>query len=283
METTEKSSIEQVRAYWQAHPLLSYEMKEVGSPEFFEGLDRAKRLDIELFAMDYWRFDQFAGKTVLDVGCGPGWLTVAYAAGGALVTAVDLTPKAVELTVRHLAFKGLRAEVREGNAEALAFDDRSFDLVVSCGVLHHTPDCEKAIGECFRVTRPGGEAKICLYRKGILHSRFVWSVTRGLMRLLGVKHPGANLAETATDVDDFIRQYDGAANPVGIGKTNGQWCHIVEQVGFRVISAENHVFPKRFIPSGRHIPVWLHALLDRWFGTMVYFQLTRPTESKRVF
>jgi hypothetical protein len=93
------------------------------------------------------------------------------------------------------------------------------------------------------------------------------------MRALAVKHPGANLAADATDVDDFIRRYDGSDNPVGIGKSAREWSRWLEDAGFAIDSYELHFFPKRFIPAGRLIPASMHALLDRHLGTMIYFNL----------
>ncbi len=107
IEGEAERGVEAVRAYWEAHPLLSYELEAPGSPRFFDELDRVKREDIERFAMKYWDFAAYRGKSVLDVGCGPGWVTVQYAAAGANVTAVDLTSAAVELTKKHLAYRGV--------------------------------------------------------------------------------------------------------------------------------------------------------------------------------
>ena len=120
-----------------------------------------------------------------------------------------------------------------------------------------------------------GHAKITLYRKGLLHTPFVFSVTRLAMRTLGVKHPGADLSRDAEDVDDFIRQYDGADNPIGLGHTDSDWRALLEQVGFTYVRHEVHFFPRRFIPSGSWIPGFVHKSLDRRLGTMVYFELRR--------
>jgi SAM-dependent methyltransferase len=147
--------------------------------------------------------------------------------------------------------------------------------VASSGVLHHTPDTPRAIRECWRVLRPGGTAKLTFYYKGVLHSRLVFPLTRMAMRVAGVQHPGADLAKDANDVDAFIRQYDGAANPVGVGYTIGEWTRLLRQAGFDVLGYERHFFPRRFIPFGRLVPRPVHRLLDATLGTMVYFRLIK--------
>lgn len=269
-----KATVQNVREYWNANPLLSHELDYNDLKAFFREFNRIKLEDVERFSLEYWDFNGYAGKKVLDIGCGPGWITTRYARGGAEVTAVDLTPKAVELTKSHLEALGLNAEVREGNAETLPLPDDAFDLVVSSGVLHHTPDTRKAFEETFRVLRPGGRAKITLYRKGVLHSRAVFPLVKGLMRLLSVGHPGARKMY-AQNVDEFVRQYDGEDNPVGIAMTNRDWRSMLESCGFIYLSAEIHFFPVRFFPATYRFPVWVHKILDGWFGTMVYFNLRK--------
>jgi SAM-dependent methyltransferase len=268
--------VKAVQSYWESNPLLSHEFDEPGSPKFFDELDRVKREDIERFALKYWDFNGWRDKSVLDIGCGPGWVTVRYAAGGAKVTSVDLTNAAVDLCKKHLVYRGLTADVRQANAEELPFPDNHFDMVFSSGVLHHTPDTQKSFRESIRVLKPGGVAKITLYRLGILHSPAVFGVTRGVMKVLGVKHPGADLGREATSVADFIRQYDGKDNPIGIAKSDKDWAKDLQAVGYRVRGWESHFFPKRFIPTGKIVPSFVHHALDRGVGTMVYFQLTKP-------
>lgn len=268
-------TIQDVKSYWEANPLFSHELVHIGSPAFFHRIDEIKRRDVERFAFGYWSFDQFSGKQLLDIGCGPGWLTVQYARGGANVTAIDLTDKAVKLTRAHLKHYRLDAQVQRANAENLPFADHSFDVVVSSGVLHHTPDTQKAFREAFRVLKPGGLGRITLYRLGILHSRMVFPITRAAMRVLKVKHPGADMSRTAISVEEFIRQYDGAANPVGLAKTNRQWVKDLERAGFCVAGFETHFFPKRFLPFSAKLPGTVHYLLDSWMGTMVYCQLAK--------
>jgi ubiquinone/menaquinone biosynthesis C-methylase UbiE len=198
---------------------------------------------------------------------------VQYARGRADVTAVDLTDRAVALAKAHLANYGLSANVQQADAERLPFGDDTFDVVVSSGVLHHTPNTQAAFREAYRVLKPGGVAKITLYRLGPLHSPMVFPLTRAVMRWLAVKHPGADLSRTAGSVEDFVRQYDGADNPVGVAKKGEQWAQDLADAGFSVTGAENHFFPKRFLPSSALVRTSLHRLLDSVVGTMVYLRL----------
>jgi len=274
-QTIRRPTVDDVRNYWDQHPLLSHELKAPGTPEFFAGLDRAKREDSERFALDFWEFNSWKGRRVLDVGCGPGWVTVQYALGGANVDSVDLSPRTVEIARQHAALANAQARIQVGNAEQLPFSDGEFDLVVSSGVLHHTPDTPATFRECARVLRPGGKAKITLYRKGLAHHRLVFPLARLAMRLVGMRHPGADMAKDSHDVDDFIRQYDGADNPVGIGYTDAEWAGLLKKAGFEVISKEVHYFPRRFLPRAHLVPAWVHRWLDRGLGTMVYFNLRK--------
>jgi ubiquinone/menaquinone biosynthesis C-methylase UbiE len=64
---------------------------------------------------------------------------------------VDLTDESVYATKLHLKSLGLSGNVLKGNAEDLLFNDSTFDIVYSHGVLHHTADIKKALREIHRV------------------------------------------------------------------------------------------------------------------------------------
>jgi len=268
-------SIKDVKAYWEAHPLLSYEFDINNLEQFFTKLDEAKKGDAEKFSIKYWEFNNFLDKKALDIGCGPGWYTVNYAKNGATVFSVDLTLHAVQLAKEHLKHYELPERVLEGNAEALPFKNGCFDLVVSSGVLHHTPDTYKTFEEAYRVLKKNGVAKITLYRKSFIHKKFFFIIIKKLMVMTKTKHPGGNLGKTAKSADEFVRQYDGFENPIGIAKTNREWANLLEKVGFKVQFIENHYFPKRFVPFNKFIPRFVHYLLDKYIGTMAYFELIK--------
>jgi SAM-dependent methyltransferase len=89
------------------------------------------------------------GMAVLDVGCGPGSITVGLAAVVAPgpVCAVDLDPALADGT------DGIR--VLTADAADLPLDDASFDVIFICATLQHLPDPLAALREARRVARPG--------------------------------------------------------------------------------------------------------------------------------
>lgn len=121
------------------------------------------RYTLEPFIKDFAEFDKFKDKKVLEIGVGLGADHQMFATGGALLTGIDLTERAIEHTRQRFQAFGLNSGLRVADAEHLPFDNDTFDLVYSWGVLHHSPNTQQAINEVYRVVRPGGEAKIMIY------------------------------------------------------------------------------------------------------------------------
>src|SRR5438046_1176265 len=104
--------------------------------------------------------EELNGKLVLDVGCGMGRYAEVATRWGARVVGVDLSV-AADVAGRNLAqreFVALQADVFD-----LPFAPESFDAIYSIGVLHHTPDCEKAVKVLPTLLKPGGSIAIWLY------------------------------------------------------------------------------------------------------------------------
>ncbi|MGB6536893.1 MAG: class I SAM-dependent methyltransferase [Xanthobacteraceae bacterium] len=96
---------------------------------------------------------------LIDVACGPGVVTAALAPAAASVVAFDATEQMLEKARARCTKAGLRnVEFRSGDAENLPFADAEFDGAVTRAALHHFADPRRAIGEMFRVLRPGGVA-----------------------------------------------------------------------------------------------------------------------------
>jgi ubiquinone/menaquinone biosynthesis C-methylase UbiE len=110
------------------------------------------------------------GARVLEVGCGPGHLSVRLARHhGFDVTGIDLDPAMIARARANAARpgEGRRPSFLVGDAAALAFPDGSFDLAVSTLSMHHWADPAAGLAEIGRVLRPGARALVWDFRPGV--------------------------------------------------------------------------------------------------------------------
>ncbi|MES2710852.1 MAG: bifunctional 2-polyprenyl-6-hydroxyphenol methylase/3-demethylubiquinol 3-O-methyltransferase UbiG [Pseudomonadota bacterium] len=96
-----------------------------------------------------------AGKRVLDVGCGAGLASEAFARMGAEVVGMDAAPEALAAARPHAEAGGLTIDYREGGPEDLADGDR-FDVVVALEVIEHVEARAAFIAALARAVAPGG-------------------------------------------------------------------------------------------------------------------------------
>jgi 2-polyprenyl-6-hydroxyphenyl methylase / 3-demethylubiquinone-9 3-methyltransferase len=96
------------------------------------------------------------GKTVLDVGCGGGFLAEEFAKDGFAVTGIDPATRSLEAARKHAADNNLEIDYRAGTGEALPFSDGAFDIVACCDVLEHVDDLSLVMSEVSRTLKAGG-------------------------------------------------------------------------------------------------------------------------------
>ena len=115
---------EQVRRYWneRIHD-LEMTTHPVGSREFFADLDDY-RFDKLRYLPELVDFGGFAGRRLLEVGCGIGTDLARFARGGARVTGIDLSQTAIDLARQNFATLGLDGDLRVADGEALPFRRR---------------------------------------------------------------------------------------------------------------------------------------------------------------
>jgi SAM-dependent methyltransferase len=112
------------------------------------------------------------GARVLEVGCGPGHLSIRLARQHGLdVTGLDLDPAMIERARANANRVGPGDERRPsflvGDVASLPFPDGSFDLVVSTFSMHHWSDPTAGLAEIGRVLRPGARAFVWDFRPGV--------------------------------------------------------------------------------------------------------------------
>lgn len=279
---------DQVRAFWQSHPCGTKftEGVELGSPEFFLRVEEF-RYAKEGHILEAAGFAGARGRKVLEIGCGLGTDGVQFARAGADYTGVDLTEAAVDLARRNFAWRDLAGEFRTADAESLDFADDTFDLVYSHGVLHHTPDTERAVGEVRRVLKPGGRAVVMLYHRDSLNYR----LNIGLLRRAGAHllrtdagvrlvhrltgEPVELLREHAASVRKDARKYfspaeflsqntDGPGNPLARVYSRAEVRRLFKD--FAEVETAVHFLNKRWLPVvGPVLPGPVEAkLAARW-------------------
>jgi len=172
------------RAQWSAHPCGAYvaEGFEFGTRQYFDAIERERYEVCSRWMPKSIRFDRYGGKRLIEVGCGTGTDLTQFARAGAHVTGVDFTPRSIEVTRRRFEVYGLAGQFTIGDAENLSFPDESFDVFYSFGVLHHTPDTERAVAEAHRVLRKGGRAIVMLYHRRSLYYWGALMFRQGLLR-----------------------------------------------------------------------------------------------------
>src|SRR5262245_13874705 len=96
------------------------------------------------------------GDRVLDVACGTGNLAVIASRVGCEVHGLDIATNLIAQARARARAEGLNITYTEGDAEALPYDDTSFDVVVSMYGVMFTPQPGRIVDELRRVTKPGG-------------------------------------------------------------------------------------------------------------------------------
>ena len=260
---------ERVRAFWQANPCgVKFADAAPGTRHFYE-LVEAHRYTKEWHIPIAADFESARDQKVLEIGCGLGTDGAQFAAAGAKYTGVDLTDASVELARKRFELFDLPGSFLTADAENLDFADDSFDLVYSHGVLHHTPDTQKAIREIHRVLRPGGRAIVMLYHRNSYNYRVNISLLRRAGAHLlkwssGVKlvhrvtgepleslRQHAELLKTEKDsylaADAFLNQNtDGAGNPLARVYSRQEACELFKD--FSQVTLKTYFLNKRWLP-----------------------------------
>ncbi|HEY3875576.1 MAG TPA: class I SAM-dependent methyltransferase [Candidatus Kapabacteria bacterium] len=251
-----------VHDYWNAQPCgTQFTDLPSGTKEFYEEVERF-RYATQPFMERLAKFKQFRGKKLLEIGCGMGTDSLQFARNGAAVTGVDLTEEGPRLATERFRAEGLPCEFRTADAESLPFADNSFDVVYSFGVLHHTPNTQKAIDEVYRVLKPGGEAVIMLYHK---HSVHTWMGTP-VYFLTGL------LKGKLRGYSEWVRVYDGTSNPLGKAYSRRElWKMFAKFNGVHFAVCDS---------IRRRWPAWANAinqfLFANWAGFWMMIYGTKP-------
>jgi SAM-dependent methyltransferase len=226
--------IDMVREYWNARPCnIRHSPSPLGTREYFDEVE-ARKYFVEPHIPRFADFERWRGKRVLEIGCGLGTDTINFARHGALVTAVDLTERSLELARERARVFGLEDRICFVRADAeklsAAVPVEPFDLIYSFGVLHHTPRPDRVLEELRQYAGPRSVVRIMVYH------RWSWKV---LWILLGYGKG------QFWKLKQLIAEYSEAQSgcPVTYSYSRREGRRLLEDHGFRVVDAQvDHIF-----------------------------------------
>jgi SAM-dependent methyltransferase len=241
------ATLDDVRSYWDRRPCnIRHSQLAIGTKEYFDEVEIRKYF-VEPHIPGFAQFERWAGKRVLEIGCGIGTDAANFARAGADYTGIELSPASLALAERRFHIFGLKGTFHNCNAEQLSdFVDReSFDLVYSFGVIHHTPNQRAVIEQAREVIRPDGELRIMLYAKNS------W---KSIMIEAGFDQPEAQSGcpiATVYSRDMLDRLLSGF---------------------FEIVSAEQaHIFPyvvDKYVRYEYEIQPWFRTMPQQMFATL---------------
>lgn len=218
---------------------------------------------------------------MLEIGCGIGTDTINFARHGAVVTAVELSERSLEIARKRAEVYGLQDRIRFiwGNAEELTkyVPVEPYDLIYSFGVIHHTPNPERAVDQMRYYCRPETAVKLMVYH------RYAWKA----LWILLTYGKGQFWR-----LEELVARYSEAQEgcPVTYTFTKRQIKTLLERHGFAVTDMYvDHIFPYR-IPDYvqyRYVKVWyfrwmpppLFRWLERHFGWHLCVTACVPQEN----
>jgi SAM-dependent methyltransferase len=235
-----KPSIEDVQDFWNTRPCnLRHSNAEVGTKQYFDEVEDRKYF-VEPHIPGFADFPRWAGKRVLEIGCGIGTDATNFARNGAIYTGVELSSESLRLAKQRFDIFELPGRFLEGNAEEIdeLLNGETFDLIYSFGVLHHTPSLERALDSIYTLMGPESEFKMMVYAENSWKSAMISA---------GLDQPeaqyGCPIANTYT----------------ALGITD-----LLEKSGFTVVSIrQDHVFPYIVEEYKKYIYV-----REPWFSAM---------------
>jgi ubiquinone biosynthesis O-methyltransferase len=139
---------------------INLSMYDTGAEDWWTGKTRWLRLLHNMVPPRLAYFTPIVGdwrnKSVLDLGCGGGFMAEPLARQGAYVIGVDPSVPAITMATRHAKMSGLSIDYRVGTGEHLPVAEGAVDIVLCVDVLEHVRDLDAVISEIRRVLKPGG-------------------------------------------------------------------------------------------------------------------------------
>jgi ubiquinone/menaquinone biosynthesis C-methylase UbiE len=258
---------DQVQKQWNYNPVGSQHARE-SQPhtlEWFLEVEKHRYGTYAPWMPETMEVAAHAGHDVLEIGGGMGTDLAQFAAHGAVVTDLDLSAGHLQLAEENLRLRGLGGRFIHHDAEALPFDDGSFDVVYSNGVLHHTPNTVAVVREIHRVLRPGGRAIVMVYAENSLHywRKLVWG--------FGVKKALLDRVSMAEIMSRSVERSANEAKPLVKVYTKPRLRALFKDfVGIEILQRQ---LLAEELPGALR---WTLPASERWLGWNLILKATKP-------
>jgi len=197
-------SLSQVQHFWNTNPCQSMLSQQSDRRAYFEEITLKRFQGRDRHVPKIAHFEGFAGKHVLEIGCGIGTDGFEFARHGARYVGLDLTPNSITLAKERFDLFNIEGRFKVGNAEeGLPFDDESFDHIYSFGVLHHSPNTQAIVDEMHRVLRAGGTFTVMLYNRSSINYYVEIMLLRRLFRWLLYPHFAPRIISKVTGFEEW--------------------------------------------------------------------------------
>jgi ubiquinone/menaquinone biosynthesis C-methylase UbiE len=193
-------------------------------------------------------------RIVVDIGCGPGEMLCDLMDRGYEVYGVDIAQGMLDVASKHIAKRhpGFSVDLRIGNIEDLDFEDNSFDCVICAGVIEYMETDEKALGELYRILKPGGTLiitvrnKACPFRLLDAILDFVKETDAGI-RFLNRIRKALNMdpIQYISYRKHYPWKFDQALAACGFAKKDFRYFHF-----YPFFAPLDKLFPRHFIRKG---------------------------------
>lgn len=255
--------IDAVQAYWDTRPCNLHHSAAPTDSLLYSQEVTAKKFAVEPHIIWFAEFHKWAGKDVLDAGCGIGTMALEFARAGAYVDAIDLSGYSLVIGAQRASAEGLtRVDFRLHNLEIPVSKRFRYDLIWSFGVIHHTPNPDIALANLRKAVKPDGVLRLMVYNR--------WSLKALRLALTG----------------GVRRQSEAQADsPITYVYSKREIKRLLQQTGWQVTRMQvEHIFPYRIADYKQHryvkalpwrwMPGWAFRRLERLFGWHLLVEAT---------
>lgn len=252
---------DEVQNQWDNDPCGSQYVQEAQKDtlEWYLEVERYRYGVYGPWMPEVMEFAKHRGHRLLEVGAGLGTDHSQFAKNGAITTDLDLSSGHLAHAKRNFELRGLKGEFRHGDGENIPFDDNTFDVIYSNGVIHHTPNTARTVEEMYRVLKPGGKVIIMVYAENSLH---YW---RNLFYGIGIEQGKLDKVSMGDIMSESVELSEHGQKPLVKVYTKKRLHNMFRRFERR------QIWQRQMVPEER--PKWLSRVPVEWLERVMGWNL----------